>query len=285
MKRALLHYWIRAGFLVALGLALLPLAGLCQPPMSCGQTVTGTISAPGQTNLYVFSGNAGEMAEIFPVPISGSLCPAADLYDSDGNKVGTVGCYPYEIRIPLPATGDYIIRVYDGGTYPLTKTGEYVLTLQFSTGRCGTPIACGQTITNTLGSIGEIDAYTFNGDAGDVVVMQVTGLSPNLCAAVSLADPSGNRIGTTGGGGGICNGTSSNIVLTNTGTYTLQVFAWAPLQSNIGDYQVVWQRVNNPCNVALPFCSSTTVFSDALLYKFTVPSSDNLFVTIQEEEE
>src|SRR5439155_20070442 len=99
------------------------------------------------------------------------------------------------------------------------ETGFYSVSLAFATPRCGVPLACGQTVTNTLRQGGQVDTYSFSGGAGEVVRLTP---SPSLCgyAFVVLAElfgPSGAPLGSFG-----CSGPSTVKLPTN-GTYTVFV--------------------------------------------------------------
>ena len=239
--------------------------------ISCDQTVTGTISVPGHTNLYSFSGNAGETVILSAHSLSNGVCTTAGLYAPAGGAIGETPCNWSSTNITLPAAGTYTIGVHNSAD----TVGDYALCFQSVTAPCGPSIECGTSVAGTISLPGQADRYNINANAGDVIVINATGLSGSLNPEVSLYDPAGHRMTA------LDFDQSAHLALTITGTYTLFVFD-GQLQGT-GDYEVVWQEVNNPCNVALPLCSSTTVFTDALLYEFTVPSSDSLFVTIQKE--
>ena len=54
-----------------------------------GQTGTGTISSPGQTNSCTFSANAGDVLDFTMVTTSGSLSPKIQLYNPIGTLVAS----------------------------------------------------------------------------------------------------------------------------------------------------------------------------------------------------
>jgi hypothetical protein len=216
--------------------------GRCATPISCGQTITNSISLPTQIDAYTFSGNAGEAVILSPHGMSGNFCAATTLYDPAGNRIGGVNCNTSSASIALPTTGTYTILLYAGGSALFQGTGSYALTLAFTTGRCDTPIGCGQTITNAISFPGQATAYGFSGNAGEVITISPHSISGSLCAAASIWDPADNRIGAVD-----CNVVSTNIALTTTGTYTVFVFDGGPVAlQDTGSYSLLISCSGHP---------------------------------------
>jgi predicted secreted Zn-dependent protease len=71
--------------LLAFGLAFWPVAARSQT-ITCGQIVTNSITAAGQTNLYTLVGNTGDVIRLTSVPISGSVEPDIAVFNHSWNE-------------------------------------------------------------------------------------------------------------------------------------------------------------------------------------------------------
>lgn len=160
----------------------------CGLTLVCGQMVTNKFVASAQVDTYSFTGNAGEVAVVHLNPNGSAV---AEVFDPSGNSIGIFG-YPNGIsNVTLPSTGIYTVLVRDYYGY----TDGYSLTLAFATPKCGAPLSCGQTVTNHLATQGQLDIYTFTGNAGEVVVLHP---NPNGSTRAQLFDPNGNSLGLFG---------------------------------------------------------------------------------------
>ena len=212
--------------------------------IDCSQTVPGNITSPGQRDSYNFNGNAGDKV-IISAYASGALCARAELRDPSGALIGHNGCDARTNVLSLPSTGPYTIFVSDFG---LTSTGSYGLNLQFVTGSCGSPLVCSQTVSGTIGSVAESDAYTFTGNAGDKVVISAYA-SGALCARAEVYDPSGTLLGHNG-----CDASTNVLTLPTTGTYTILVSDFG--LASTGAYGLSLQFTNARCGAPIA-CSQT----------------------------
>jgi DUF971 family protein len=103
-------------------------------------------------------------------------------------------------------------------------SGSYNINLQFTTGRCGRPLGCGEIVLQTIPDAAvvlppaEEDAYTFRGTAGESVTISVLQSSGLIRPRADLYDPTGRPIF----GAVVING-SITVVLPVTGTYTIIV--------------------------------------------------------------
>ena len=159
-----------------------PSSALAQTHIACGQTLSGNIASVGQQDVYGFSGVAGEAVVIASVGTSGTLDARAQLYGPTGTLLG--GNYGNGASgvLTLPTTGTYTVVVAD---WAVNKTGGYNVNVQFTTGRCGTAITCGQTLGGTIG-VAQQNSYTFAGTAGEAVVIASVGTSGTLDARAQL---------------------------------------------------------------------------------------------------
>ncbi|MDW7981036.1 MAG: hypothetical protein RMH97_10760 [Verrucomicrobiales bacterium] len=201
------------------GLSLSFVTGRCGMQIGCGQTITNSIDIPGETDTYVFHGAAGEIAlvTIYGTYSSTSayLCAAADVHAPNGNWIGGMYCNGTSTNLVLPATGIYTIRVHDGN---YQDTGPYGLSLVMLGGRCGTPLVCAQTITNSITMRAETHAYTFQGFAGQSIRVGATAPDPDLCMRVRVYSSSGQLLATN-----VCDLQTAVFALPTTGNHTILV--------------------------------------------------------------
>src|ERR1017187_413795 len=201
-----------------------------QTPIICGQTVARTTTSPAQTDVYSYTGSAGQ---VLALRLSGPIncgSPArfmvADVYSPSGQLLSTFQALCDGGRgtsLPLPNTGTYTILVHEAN---YNATGSYSLSAQLVTaGGCGKPIGCGQTVGTNSTYAGQLDAYSYTGSAGQVLALGLSGPigcgSPVRFMVADVYNPSG-QLWTTiqalcDGGGG------TSLPLTNTGAYTILV--------------------------------------------------------------
>jgi hypothetical protein len=154
--------------------------------IGCGQTVTGTIDFPADSDSFVFNANANERLYLTVVPAMGSVIePLVRLFSEGGAEVPLNGaptwCTNTCLSVLLPSTGVYTAVVWDGG---LDESGDYNLTLETVSGAFGgnsngppTPFCadtvesfCGESLSGTIDVLGDSDAFTFDAVAGEVIV-------------------------------------------------------------------------------------------------------------------
>lgn len=163
-------------------------------PIDYGDCIQGSIYPFGEIDTYTFDGAAGDVIIIRMTKSSGFLLPFLELFDPGGNKLTEDSGYPQaEIdTLTLPGTGTYIILASDCDG---DNTGDYGLSLQRTFNPGGAvPITYGTTLQDSIVLIAELDAYTFDGTAGDVVIIRMTRSSGFLDPFLELFDPAGTRI-------------------------------------------------------------------------------------------
>jgi hypothetical protein len=79
---------------VVLGLLWFPRLGLCQTPIACGQTITGSTTSSSQIVVYSYNGTAGKILSFaldgFGNCFNGDQVEA-DIYDPNGKLLTTLG--------------------------------------------------------------------------------------------------------------------------------------------------------------------------------------------------
>src|SRR6185295_11254934 len=189
----------------------------------CATPQSGSIDAVAELDAFTFSGTAGNIiTPILLVSTTTNFNPQYQLYDPDGQLVfisistTTIG---------LPKTGAYTILVsYNFGS---SQTGGYNLVFQRTKNPCNpTQLIDCQSIKASINVPAELDAYVFNGTAGQTAVLRIAGATSSFVPKIELYDPDGILI------------TSSSSILTQalskTGSHTVLVSA--DVGSGVGVY-------------------------------------------------
>jgi len=243
----------------------------CATAINCGQVATGSIgtavSAP-PWGFYSFTGSANDSVSIRANKTSGNLYAYLELYAPNGTQIASA---PGKIDATLSAAATYTIVVRD--QYNI-YTGDYALTWQRLNNPCASAINCGQVVTGTIGA-SPWGFYSFTATANDSVSIRANKTSGNLYAYLELYAPNGTSVGSGAG--------KINTSLTAAGTYTIVVRD--QYGSYTGDYALVWQRLNNPCNSTPIICgqtlsSSLTVLGEIDFYIITANAGDTVALTM-----
>lgn len=177
-------------------------------PIHYGDTVAGTIDAPGGTACYSFAGTAGDGARIAVAGTSGALAAAAQVHQPDGTVL--CGAAGGEAACALDATGRHVIAVGDASG---TGTGGFDLTLTCTTPGCepfdyaladqgAMTVAIGSggstTITATLSSgIAQSVTFTASGlPAGASASFDPAACAPPCAALMTIATAEDTPPGT-----------------------------------------------------------------------------------------
>ncbi|HEX4006354.1 MAG TPA: MBG domain-containing protein [Acidobacteriaceae bacterium] len=219
------------------------------------QVQTGSIDTETQNNTYTLAANANDVFNIIVDTTSGALIPMMRLYNPGGALVASnfagnpYGCGGSEVSlngVTAATTGTYILLVSDCDT---TNSGDYSMFAQRVSNPTGTvTLPIGQTVTGLVGEPLVSEAYTLNGNQGDVFDFTLVTTNGSLVPASALytsagavlaSNYSGNPFGC--GGGGL---EMNTITLPSTGTYYLYVYDCDT--TNTGNYALYTQRINNP---------------------------------------
>jgi hypothetical protein len=238
-------------------------------PIAYGETKTGTLSPGDCTNsidqdgtpvdYYTFQGTAGQQVSITMTatgdgnvnPFLYLLLPNGERTAQDDNGGGGTAA-----RIPqfegfgrLPVTGTYTIVA---NTLAANQSGSYNLTLTKAANDCpSVPLTFGTPSNGTLTS-GDcrlledssfLDAYTFDGAAGEQIAITMSSSTAGLAPAVFLLSPTGYALAvattSTGGGTARIPGTGS-FTLPTTGAYTVLANSFQAGQT--GNYTLALTR-------------------------------------------
>ena len=131
----------------------------------------------------------------------------------------------------LAESGEYTIMVWDHGSGGIPDdTGDYNLSMLLVPGACtstqdpdGCAIAFGETKSGCIDPEVDWDAYTFDGQAGQRVIIQVNRTSGNLTPVMHLYPPDGRPREAVVGDGAAIDVLLNAHPLARTGVYTIIV--------------------------------------------------------------
>jgi uncharacterized delta-60 repeat protein len=208
-----------------------------QPAMAItyGDALVESIEFPVETDAWLFNATLGDEIQLNVTTAAGSTLQGdVRLLAPSGGTV-TSGSYNQALgfgsTLTLNETGQYRIEVDgDAGFVP----GDYEISLQLSGGAGNLPF--GQLTQATMDLVGEIDEYTFAGNAGDFVRLHVaTAAGSTLRGFIELEDPAGTQLLPIGNSFHADLSYNRVVELPATGEYTVVLTA---TQNAPGAYQV-----------------------------------------------
>ena len=179
-----------------------------------------------------------------------------------------------------PDPGLTLLRDY--GSIYSSGVGNFSLTWQKVKDPCNAiPANCGQAVSGSITGAGQMAAYTFTGSAGDGITIRILKTSGTLSPYIELYNPNGTIVGTPTN--------KINATLTVTGGYTILVRDQFYL--NTGNYLVLWQRMNSPCNAVAVDCGQAVTGSIGMstdpppwrFHTFTVSAGDGVSIRVANE--
>lgn len=224
-------------------------------PITYNETVTGTIIPEDTGQRYIFSGLANDIIRISMTSTGGGLDPLVRVLDADENVIGEnddiVAGQNRDslLQLTLPEDGEYTILAThfiptDGtpassGTYELTLS--YVDPAAAGINPTVQPIQPGVTVTNTVSADQYLMFYSFNGNSGDVVTIEMDTLSGDLDGVMylytytSAGEPIEIARNDDSPLGGTFDPLIQNFTLPRTGTYLIAVGRF-PEGTSTGDF-------------------------------------------------
>ena len=220
MKTRILHFVLFFLFLIFRTFLLGTAEGAAMRP---AETVWGELETASTTDSWIFYGQAGDRVIIASTKLSGTMTGTyLKLYPPDGSAVETSNLGGIGINHQIQKTGLYTITVESHARF---GTGNYDLTMVKVPG----PVSCpsdldggtifpAQTLSGTIHSPSDLDAYHFYGQAGDRVLIGSTKTSGTMTGTyLKLYPPDGDAEAGSLGGIGI------DHQLKKTGLYTITV--------------------------------------------------------------
>ncbi len=182
--------------------------GVTVPPagagaISLGETVTGQITNTAYQQDWTFDGVAGDMITITMNRTSGDLDCYLSLLDSAGLEIASnddatvpqLNSLDSQISLSLPVTGRYTIRAtrYSGSSG--SSTGTYALSMNAGSPFADAmPISINQTVTGEITNAAFGQAWSFTGEAGQIVVITMRATSGDLDTTLYLLSEDGTEL-------------------------------------------------------------------------------------------
>ena len=209
-------------------------------PIACGQTLSGALSAVGETDCYQFTVGQGETVSITTQVTAGVFQPCWELQEVAGAVCG-------QATRSLTA-GTYTIEVFD----PSMRTGAYdvnLVVVSDTASNCGAPLTCGETLAGNITGVGESYTYRFVAEAQETVSITAQETGGGLNACWELYDPIGQSLGVACGQG--------EKTLAVAGGYTIRVFDGSYTKTGSYDINLVFvSDTGSNCGAAIA-CGQT----------------------------
>jgi hypothetical protein len=208
--------------------------------LASGATYSGQINTTGDFDAYRFTGSYGQHVVIAALTTAGTLNTNVALYPPNGAAVVFTSGDRNDYQ--LQATGTYTIVVEDYGDddtgsytvgYVNTSVGPYTTGADLD----GGPIASTEVKGGQIGAPVDFDCYTFNGTAGDRIVIEAVATSGTLNTTFYVYPPSGGAAENSTGGDRL------DHQLLATGKYTILVEDQG--LDNTGGYSLTYQNVSS----------------------------------------
>jgi len=246
-----------------------------QTPISCGQIIKASISAPNEKDVYTFTANANDAITIRATPLSWPFfsSPYLELYAPDGTLVSQARV---KIDKKLIMSGTYKIVLRDEANY---WTGTYALFWIRFNNPCAMNLNCGQVFKGSFATDGTKVFYSFSAQANDFIgIRSAKGSSldstlDNFSIHIELYAPDGTNIAKAQD--------KIDQKITATGTYViiLNLWSYAGDYSSQINYSIVWNRFNDPVGTTLncgQFFDNPS--ANILFYTFTAQANDKICI-------
>ena len=202
---------------------MLPQTGI---PLICGDLTSGSIDVPGETDLFTFSGQAGDLITI-------TLSETSNWGSSINDARATVFTPTGDQLILFDSNGQQNVTLPDNGTYTISVNANNLLSI--GTYNLGVecilpepspdfvPLSCGDLASNAIEAPADVDLFTFAGQAGDLITLTLSetsnwGSSINDVRA-TVFTPTGDQLII------FDSNSQQTVTLPETGTYTIRVNA------------------------------------------------------------
>ncbi len=240
------------GALLALLMVLLPVLpvlaqgglGTPQGELAFSRPIAAMLAA-GESHTYTFRGHGNESVSISMEAANPMLDPVLELYGpghvllafSDDMAIGEPGARI--AGVVLAGDGEYTVVARSfgntgSGAYALFAT-RAVVTGGAGGGEPGMAISLGETVTEAIDPVGQVDRWMFTGSTGQVVSIALNHTPGSyLDPLLELLGPSGNVLATSDDEGGDLNSLISGYALPADGVYTILARSWG--NSSTGGY-------------------------------------------------
>jgi YD repeat-containing protein len=259
------------------------------PTLSCGSVQDSQLNTPLSVSSYTLTATQGDVWQfrIARAAATGTtFAPFVELYDANGNKVGSVGPASSSGHaasfgnIAIPATATYTVFV--GG--PLDgSTGAYTVTTTRLNNPCKEqPLGCSSIVDASINGLLRSHIYSLTASAGDIYMIRL--LQPNQG---TLFRPRVDIYDSTG----------AEVQFINTSDFSRQTFT-VPADgvytvivtdsydgSQSGNYSLGLLRLNRPCNAGTLSCGAPSPGNlaralDAGVYSYSAAGGESFSVRL-----
>ncbi len=244
-------------------------------PTSCltlGTEVTGTITNPGDSHTYTFSGTAGQRLYYDGLASAGTYL-FAELTNPYGTTIFNNSSSAHAGPYTLTYSGTYALTVYSYGTQ--RATGAYAFTLDDASKATSIALTSGSgtTESGTLATGISTNLYQFSGTAGQSLDFESLKDSPADSSIAYLYNP-GNGFVTD-----FYLDSDASVKLTSTGTYLLAVSGQNAANTSVSYSFEVFDNVNLTSTLTLGTEVTGTIPNpgDSHTYTFTGATGQRIY--------
>jgi len=256
-----------------------------QTPISYGQDVSAAIAVLGETDTYSFAGSQGDRIVIRMIGQDDPFGPKIVLKDPMGSIAATASTFGDPARIgvfELQDSGTFLIEASENGN---NATGNYGLSLEKVNPAPNSVILdCNLEIMTSPGVPAEINAFSFQVNQGEQLVIRMNGLNSFFDPQIELYDQDGQLVYSDSTNGVIPARINAFEPLP-AGTYTL--LAMENEGDNTAGYGISIQSVRPECTVSLDCAQDVSASLDSLAeidaYSLPIGSNDRLIVRMMGE--
>jgi hypothetical protein len=202
-----------------------------------GETQSATLD-PGGLDAWYYQSSGDEYISVIVTAVD-DWDPTLEVFNEDGVSIGfnddTNFLDPALMSLHLEDSGRYEFRV---GAY--SGHGRYEIRLVASDETGGGSLGYGDTVLGTLDWPGECEEWQFEGQAGDIISISMTGQGALYDTYLELYGPDGSELARNDDGGGGFSSLIGGYRLPEDGEYLIIARAFS---SEIGPYELTLTEV------------------------------------------
>ncbi len=215
-------------------------------PLTFGTTTSGTVTNAAQSDVFTFTGTAGERTYFQELSDSNGYYGATWVLFGPNNQQITSGSIGGDLTPTLPAAGTYTLDIYNNASY---SSGTYSFE-PFENVDPSTTLTLGKPVSGTIANPGDEATYTFTGAPDQRVYFNSLGLPSDVYAI--LTDPFGNTVFN------YVSGDSGPYTLAAQGNYSLTIYSYSTTRGT-GNYAFTLDDISTATPITLTAGAGTTV--------------------------
>jgi len=206
-------------------------------------TISAEISNFAEMDAYVLDGTTGDIIVLHMKGSETGFDPRIEIYNPDGSLFASGEISNKLLRIDtlrLAESGWYTILAMDWG-------GNNISSYNISIQRTNDPINATQleynsTVLGEITNLAEMDAYSFNGTAGDIIILQMRAYESSFDPRIEIYNPEGHIIAEREIANTLLR--IDTLKISESGKHTILVMDWGA--NNFSSYSVSIQRTSDP---------------------------------------